>query len=84
MAIESLMNAKPVLISNSTGITPYLEEDKCCYKFDVEEKQMIEIFRKVENNFSTYETMCLEARKTYKELFTIEKYCETMYQLLIK
>ncbi len=80
--LEALMNEKPVLISNNTGLTNYLNDNYDCYKFDVNNEEIVNVLERVENNFGDYYKMTENARKTYLELFTIEKYNNKIKTLL--
>ena len=46
------MNGTPLLISYSTGLTAYLEEEKECFKFHPNAESIVEVFQKVERTFS--------------------------------
>lgn len=83
VGIESLMNQTPLLISNTTGLSNYLEEGKECFKFSPNIDSMRLLFEKVENNFDKIEQMRLNARATFIEKFGIEKYCEEFSKLLL-
>lgn len=83
VAIESLMNATPVLITNSTGVSEYLKDEECCYKFNVNTEEFIRIFQKVEEiTLLDYKIMSEKSRATFLNNFTIEKYCDSMYSLI--
>jgi glycosyltransferase involved in cell wall biosynthesis len=82
VGIESMMNQTPVLISNTTGLTPYLTAGKECFKFDATQIAMVELFAKVEDSISFQEQMGKEARATFLEKFSMDRYCETFYTLL--
>lgn len=74
VGLESMMNATPLLISNTTGLSEYLTEGKECYKFDANVDAMILLFEKIENNFESHEQMCIEARNTFLKKFSIAEY----------
>ena len=73
VGIESLMNQTPVIISNTTGLTAYLEDGKDCFKFDSNVAAMEALFTRIESNFTSIdiEQMSLNARKTFLEKFSI-------------
>lgn len=75
VGVESMMNKTPLLISNTAGLTHYLEDDRECFKFDSDTKSMVLLFDKVENSFEKQPQMALNARKTYLTKFSMEKYC---------
>jgi glycosyltransferase involved in cell wall biosynthesis len=82
VGIESMMNQTPLLLSNTTGLTPYLTAGKECFKFDATQIAMVELFAKVEDSISFQEQMGKEARATFLEKFSMDRYCETFYTLL--
>jgi glycosyltransferase involved in cell wall biosynthesis len=44
VGIESLMNAVPIIISNSTGLTHYLEDNVNCFKIDSNIDSILKVF----------------------------------------
>ena len=83
VGLESLMNQTPLLISNNTGLTPYLVDEKECFKFDSTINSMISLFEKVENQFDCYDQMSQEARKTFIEKFSLKSYCEDFSKAIL-
>lgn len=83
VGLESIMNQTPLLISNSTGLADYLIDGKECFKFDSNIGSMILLFEKVENNFESWEQMSINARDTFLLKFSIEKYCNTISNLIL-
>lgn len=82
VGLESMMNQVPLLISNTTGLTNYLEEGKECFKFDPNLESMISIFEKVEKEFEKQVQMGIHARKTFLEKFSMEEYCINFSNLI--
>lgn len=82
VGLEALMNKTPVLISNSTGLSEYLTDDKDSFKFDPNTYAMVSLFKKVENNFQNYEEMSKNARITFLEKFSINNYCESLFKIV--
>lgn len=82
VGLEALMLGKPLLISNSTGLTEYLN-DESCFKFNPDVEGIFNILQRIELESYNYSQMCQNARKQYEDLFTIEKYCNTMYDFII-
>ncbi|NBU81995.1 MAG: glycosyltransferase, partial [Flavobacteriaceae bacterium] len=76
VGLESLMNQTPLLISNKTGLSHYLVDGKECYKFDPNIESMVDLFEKVEDNIDCYKQMSIEARATFIDKFTIQRYNE--------
>ena len=76
VGLESLMNQTPLLISNNTGLTHYLVDGKDCFKFDSTVESMMDLFKKVDNNFDCYPQMSTEARATFIDKFSIQSYNE--------
>jgi glycosyltransferase involved in cell wall biosynthesis len=76
VGLESLMNQTPLLISNNTGLTNYLVDGKDCFKFDPTVESMMDLFKKVEDNFDCYTQMSIEARATFIDKFSIQRYNE--------
>ena len=76
VGIESIMNQTPLLLSTRTGLSHYLVDGKECYKFDPTVESMIDLFKKVEDNFHCYTQMSIEARATFIDKFSIQRYNE--------
>lgn len=84
VGLESLMNHTPLLISNSTGLANYLEDNKDCYKFDPNLESLISLFYRVENNFFQQAEMSENARKTFVMKFSMANYCNDFSNELLK
>lgn len=82
VGLESLMNQTPLLISNTTGLTYYLEDGKDCFKFDSNIDDIIALFNRVESNSATIEQMSLNARNTFLKKFSISNYCEDLLKII--
>lgn len=82
VGIESLMNKKPLLISNFTGLTEYLRDGEDCFTFDPNINDLIHLFDRVETNFNKYPDMSDNARHTYESKFTIDNYVFKMKRIL--
>jgi glycosyltransferase involved in cell wall biosynthesis len=82
VGLESMMNATPLLISNTTGLSEYLTEGKECFKFDANVDAMVQLFEKIENNFESHAQMCIAARATFLNKFSIEEYCKKISKLI--
>ena len=83
VGLEAMMNGTPLLISYSTGLTAYLEEEKECFKFHPNAESIVEVFHKVERTFEIHEAMCTHARKTYLNLFSMDNYCKEFSKILL-
>ena len=83
VGLESLMNQTPLLISNNTGLTHYLVDEKDCFKFDPTINSMVSIFGKVENKFNCYEQMSNEARITFMDKFSLKSYYENFKKAIL-
>lgn len=84
VGIESMMNKTPLLLSNTTGLTYYLEDGKECFKFDSTTESMILVFKRVEDNFGKQSQMAIQARATFLSKFSIEKYCFNFSKEILK
>ena len=82
VGLEALMNSTPLLISTETGLTKYLIDNKDCYKFKPNIDSIVEMFKKVEENFYSFNKLSENARLTYIELFSIEKYVAKMEKII--
>lgn len=82
VGLESLMNATPLLISSNTGLTEYLTEGENCFKFNINDNSLFELFGKLETLNEELITMRINARETYQNLFSMEKYCENFSQVI--
>jgi glycosyltransferase involved in cell wall biosynthesis len=82
VGLESLMNATPLLISNNTGLTEYLEEGEACLKFDVHLNAIVELFKTIEDNEEGINKMRLHARASFINLFSMQKYCKTISNII--
>ncbi|MGV8947220.1 MAG: glycosyltransferase family 4 protein [Lutibacter sp.] len=83
VGLESMMNATPILISNTTGLTEYLTEGKECFKFDANIADMVKLFEKIENNFELHKQMSIDARATFLNKFSIEEYCNQFSKIIL-
>ena len=83
VGLESLMNQTPLLISNNTGLTRYLVDEKDCFKFDATIDSMVSLFEKVENKFDCYEKMSKEARRTFIDKFSLKSYFENFKKAIL-
>lgn len=83
VGLESLMNQTPLLISNNTGLTRYLVDEKDCFKFDTTIDSMISLLEKVESKFDCHEQMSIEARKTFLAKFSMKTYCEDFSKAIL-
>jgi glycosyltransferase involved in cell wall biosynthesis len=84
VGIEAMMNQTPLLISNGTGLSKYLTDEKECYKFDPNIESIIELFGRVEHHFELQEQMGVNARATFASKFTIKNYCDTFSKIIFK
>jgi len=82
VGLESLMNAVPVLLSNNTGLTPYLQNNINCFTFNPNVKEIMEVFSKVELSMEKYSEMSQNAREFYLETFSMNEYCESIYKII--
>ena len=83
VGLESMMNQTPLLISNTTGLSDYLIDGKECFKFDSTIDSMMLLFERVENNFNKCEQMGQEARATFLDIFNMDKYCNSISNLIL-
>lgn len=84
VGLESMMNQTPLLISNTTGLTHYLEDGKECFKFDSDIESMLLLFKRVEDNFVKQSQMAINARATFLSKFSVEKYCINFSKEILK
>lgn len=82
VGLEAMMNHTPLLISNATGLTDYLEDGEQCYTFEPDKNGISDVFERVENNFENHSDMSEQARATFLKLFTIDAYCTDFHKLL--
>lgn len=68
----------PLLISNNTGLSSYLEENIQCYKFEPNILEIKEVFYKVEKSNGNYRFLSNNSRETYLKKFSIQKYLKTI------
>lgn len=84
VGLEALMNYTPLLISNTTGLSKYLNDDSDCFKFSPNRESMISLFYRVENNcFDRHTEMSENARKTFLDKFGLIKYCSNFSDRLL-
>ena len=72
VGLESLMNQTPLLISNNTGLTRYLVDEKDCFKFDATIDSMVSLFEKVENKFDCLVVITALFSLKFSLAFTID------------
>lgn len=82
VGIESLMNKTPLLISNTTGLTEYLNDGEECFKFDATQKGIFDVFLRVESNMKNHFQMQEAARNKYLTKFTNQNYFDTILKNL--
>lgn len=82
VGLEALMNGVPIVISSGSGLSEYISDKKEGFKFNYGKEEIIEVFERLEHSSQYRNRMAVEARKTYLKLFSIEEYCDKMYQLL--
>ena len=77
------MNQTALLISNTTGLTAYLERGKDAIKFDSNGEAVESLFTRIESNFTTIdiERMSLNARNIFLGKFSISNYCEDLLKI---
>lgn len=75
VGLESIMNQTPLLISNNTGLTQYLTDEKDCFKFDPTIDSMVTLFEKIENKSDCFDQMSKESRITFLNNFSMKSYC---------
>lgn len=79
--IESLMNKVPLLISEHTGLTKYIEHGKSGFVFSPEKEAMKVLFSEIEQINNTM-AMRVAARKVYDDHFSMPNYCESILNLI--
>jgi glycosyltransferase involved in cell wall biosynthesis len=85
VGLESLMNQTSLLVSNQTGLTTYLEDGIDCVKFNPNVDAIYKVLEKTETfTRDQISEMGINARKTYQKLFTIENYCQNLYEVLFQ
>jgi len=82
VGLECLMNGVPLLLSTETGLAEYLTDGIEGYLFYPSEQGILDVFERVENNFSAHCCLGENAYKTYREKFTLETYCGQMLKIL--
>lgn len=85
VSLESLMNATPILISQTSGTSYYLEHGKDSFIFEKDIESMVNIFKKVENcSPAEIETMSKNARGSFERLFNFENYFKEIQKVMSK
>jgi glycosyltransferase involved in cell wall biosynthesis len=82
VGLEAMMNQTPLLISNTTGLTRYLNDGIECFKFDPTVDGMVALFRRVEEEFDGRNQMGNHSRNTFSEKFSMENYCTTFEKMI--
>jgi glycosyltransferase involved in cell wall biosynthesis len=82
VGLESLMNQTPLLISNTTGLTPYVTDGVDCFKFEPTIDGIIKMLERVETNTEKWEAMAIAARLTFTKNFSIETYCNAFLKII--
>lgn len=82
VGLEALMNSTPLLLSYKTGLSEYLKDNENCYLFLPEKEKILELFKKVEDNFIEYEYLRKNARQSYLDNFSMEKYIAEMEKII--
>ena len=82
VGLEALMNSTPLLISSKTGLSEYLKNNENCYLFLPELESIIAVFEKVENNFINYKCLSTNARQSYLDNFSMDKYIANMERII--
>ncbi len=82
VGIESLMNAVPIIISNSTGLTYYLNDKIDCFKIDSNVESIYKVFEEIEREHFDYFIMKNNARKVYQENFGMDNYIKSIVKFL--
>jgi len=82
VALESLMNGVPVLLSTRTGLSDLLKDGEVGFIFSPTESGFLEVFERVEK--SNYDSFLFSqnARKIYVEQFSLKNYFINMMHLL--
>ena len=83
VGLESLMNKTPLLISNNTGLTHYLVDEKDCFKFDPTIDSMVFLFVKIESKLDYFEQMSKESRITFLDKFSMKSYCDNFTKAIL-
>ncbi|TDE02033.1 glycosyltransferase family 4 protein [Flavobacterium sandaracinum] len=83
VGLEAMMNQTPLLISNTTGLTHYLNDGVECFKFDATIDEMVSLFAKVEDNFNSYQQMSIAARSTFLNTFSMDMYCKNFAEIIL-
>ena len=82
VGLESLMNAIPLLISNTTGLSPYMKDEINCYIFPPTKEAIVKILEKVEINFQRHSSMSNQARLLFEQKFSMAHYCTSILKIL--
>ncbi|WP_310378258.1 glycosyltransferase family 4 protein [Flavobacterium sp.] len=82
VGLEAMMNQTPLLISNATGLSHYLTDEKECFKFEPNIDSMVELFEKVEHSFNLQTQMGIDARLTYFNKFSMKNYCDNFSKII--
>lgn len=82
VGIESLMNAVPIIISNTTGLTHYLNDKVDCFKIDSNVESIYKVFEEIEKEHFDYSLMKNNARKVYQENFGMDNYIQSIVKIL--
>ena len=82
VGLEALMNSTPILLSSKTGLSEYLKDNENCYLFLPEIEKILELFKKVEDNFIEYTYLRKNARQSYLDNFSMDKYITKMEEII--
>ena len=83
VALEALMNGRCLVISKYAGISDFLENNVDCLKINPNFEDLKKISDLLYKNEDLIKRISEAGRKTYERLFTMEKYFETMDNIIL-
>jgi len=84
VALESMMNGTPPLLSVNTGVAEYISEGHNGFLFNPEPESIAECLIKAEDSIDSLQEMRKAARETYLREFTVERYIRDMSRVLFE
>ncbi len=82
VGIETLMNGKPLIISENTGLSGYLNPGIDCLIIKPEKGNIYSVIKDIEMKNIDLNTIARNGRITFLKFFTTTKYLKTMTQII--
>jgi len=84
VGLEAMMNKTPLLLSSTTGLTPYMNDGHDCFIFQPTVKDIISVFDKVEHLKPTdFVLMSENARASFTANYSIKTYCDNFSSIFL-